>query len=88
MKILKTIKLIVYLSGYTVGKWIPLSIKSLFTHREDFYDLFHLCVVDLETLGEKTGYTYQEINIIIFCIIWPTITIALLLATVGGIFLW
>lgn len=38
-------------------------------------DLFNLCVQWLLYVGNKTGLNYNQINILIFCIIWPIITI-------------
>jgi hypothetical protein len=41
--------------------------------------IFDLCVKILLVLAKLTGFTYKEINVIIFCIIWPIITIILFL---------
>ena len=41
--------------------------------------IFDLCVKILIELAGFTGFTYKEINVIIFCIIWPIITILLFL---------
>ena len=37
--------------------------------------VFRICVVFLVDLAEFLGITYEEINIWIFVIIWPTLTI-------------
>lgn len=42
--------------------------------------LFDLCVVLLVYLADITGTTYKQINVIIFCIIWPLFTLALIWA--------
>lgn len=39
--------------------------------------LFTLCVNFLLILGRKLGMSYNEINIWIFCIIWPLLTLVL-----------
>ena len=39
---------------------------------------FDICVAVLLELAEWTGLTYQEINVLIFCIIWPIMTIFLI----------
>lgn len=42
-------------------------------------NVFNLCVNWLHYTGRKYGMTYETINVIIFCIIWPIITITSLL---------
>ena len=37
--------------------------------------MFSLCVNFLLLVGKRVGMSYNEINIWIFCIIWPAITI-------------
>ena len=44
--------------------------------------LFWLCVKFLHWLAGKCGTTYEAINIWIFCIIWPVITLALVVIVV------
>jgi len=39
--------------------------------------VFDTCVQILVTLAEWTGLTYKEINVWIFVILWPLITLAL-----------
>lgn len=46
-------------------------MKKTLTHK-----LFFACVDFLTWLGEKLGLTYEAVNIWIFCIIWPIITLA------------
>jgi hypothetical protein len=38
--------------------------------------IFDLCVVLLVWLAETFGTTYKAINVWIFCVIWPLITVA------------
>lgn len=38
-------------------------------------NIFNLCVQWLLHTGNKLNMTYEKINILIFCIIWPIITI-------------
>jgi len=40
-------------------------------------EIFDKCVDILIFLGSITGLTYKEINVLIFCIIWPLLTIFL-----------
>lgn len=37
--------------------------------------VFNYCVKILMTLSQSLGITYEEINVYIFCIIWPLLTI-------------
>ena len=39
--------------------------------------VFQWCVDLLNWLAGMTGTTYKEINVIIFCVVWPLLTIAL-----------
>jgi len=41
--------------------------------------IFDLCVVFLVWLARMTGTTYKEINVIVFCILWPLFTLALII---------
>jgi hypothetical protein len=38
--------------------------------------IFDLCVALLVWLADKLGMTYKAINVWIFCVIWPLITVA------------
>lgn len=38
-------------------------------------NIFNLCVQWLLYVGNKVGLDYYKINVLIFCIIWPIITI-------------
>jgi hypothetical protein len=40
--------------------------------------IFDLCVVFLLWLGRVTGTTYKQINVLIFCILWPLFTLGLM----------
>jgi len=42
-------------------------------------NVFNICVDILVFLGDITELTYNEINVLVFCIIWPLYTIYLLL---------
>lgn len=44
--------------------------------------LFTLCVNYLHFLSNRLDMTYNEINIWIFCIIWPLITLVLLILAI------
>jgi len=44
--------------------------------------VFRICVDLLEWLAAKLGMTYEEINVVIFCIIWPLVTLALAIAVI------
>lgn len=37
--------------------------------------LFMLCVYFLQWLAKRLGMTYNEVNVWIFCVIWPIITL-------------
>ncbi len=41
--------------------------------------IFNVCVLILLDLAELTGLSYQQINVIIFCFIWPILTLFLTL---------
>jgi len=43
------------------------------------YDkIFNWCVAVLNGLADMTGATYTKINVIIFCVIWPLLTVFLI----------
>ena len=44
--------------------------------------LFTLCVNFLLILGKKLGLSYNEVNIWIFCVIWPILTLVLFVLSV------
>ena len=44
--------------------------------------VFRICVELLEWLAARLGLTYEEINVLIFCIIWPLVTLALAIAVI------
>ena len=37
--------------------------------------IFMLCVYFLQWLAKRLGMTYNEVNVWIFCVIWPIITL-------------
>jgi hypothetical protein len=39
--------------------------------------IFNMCVLLLLKIADMTGLTYRQINVLIFCIIWPILTILL-----------
>jgi len=41
-------------------------------------EIFRLCMNSLIWAADLIGITYEEINVIIFCIIWPLLTIFLI----------
>ncbi len=45
-------------------------------------NIFNLCVLWLLYVGNKVGLSYQSINVLIFCVIWPVITIISLILNV------
>lgn len=49
-------------------------------------EIFYLCVRILQILAHRLGMTYEEVNVWIFCIIWPAITV--LLFALVFIFTW
>jgi len=44
--------------------------------------IFSQCVRLLEWAARKLGTTYNAINVWIFCVIWPAITIGLIIAVI------
>ncbi len=42
-------------------------------------NVFNLCVQWLLSQGRRLGFSYEDINVLIFCIVWPAITILSLL---------
>lgn len=40
--------------------------------------VFQWCVQFLVWLASVTGATYKEINVILFCVIWPLLTVGLI----------
>jgi hypothetical protein len=39
--------------------------------------IFNICVLFLQDLAKLLGMTYQEVNVWIFCVIWPALTVLL-----------
>ena len=46
--------------------------------------VFYGCVNLLHYIANKLGMTYNQINVWIFCVIWPAITIALIIMVAAG----
>ena len=40
--------------------------------------IFNWCVIALVELAKLLGITYEEINVWLFCVIWPVVTLALM----------
>jgi hypothetical protein len=45
-------------------------------------EIFNSCVALLVWLAALTGTTYEEINVLVFCIVWPLVTLALVVVCV------
>ena len=49
--------------------------------RKSYMDkTFNQCVDKLEWLAKKLNITYEELNVIIFVIGWPVVTVGLIIA--------
>ena len=44
--------------------------------------VFDKCVDILIWTAEKTGTTYKQVNVAVFCVIWPAVTVGLVVAYV------
>ena len=42
-------------------------------------NLFNSCVLFLVQVASLLGVTYEELNVYLFCIAWPTITVYMML---------
>ena len=42
--------------------------------------IFNKCIDSLEWLAKKLNLTYEELNVIIFVIGWPVVTVGLIIA--------
>lgn len=42
--------------------------------------VFMGCVRILQTTAKKTGLTYEQVNVAVFCVIWPAVTVGLVVA--------
>lgn len=56
--------------------------RTAFTHYWNKYytmdlepNIFNLCVQWLLYTGKKLNLSYQRINVLVFCIVWPVLTI-------------
>jgi len=48
------------------------------SHNQDWSETtFDRCVDLLNYLAKRTGLTYRQVNVIIFCYIWPGVTVGL-----------
>lgn len=45
-------------------------------------NIFDICVIFLARFADLLGISYEEINLWIFCLIWPIVTILLFLEIV------
>lgn len=45
---------------------------------EQIDNIFMACVDLLNWMADLIGWTYEEINVIIFCVIWPLAFVALI----------
>ena len=45
--------------------------------------MFSGCVYFLIDLAKLTGMTYEQVNVIIFCILWPAFTAYLIVANLS-----
>jgi hypothetical protein len=51
---------------------------SIQTKNKTMWDqVFNICVDIMSFLGKLTGLTYNEINVVVFCILWPLHTLYL-----------
>jgi len=46
--------------------------------------VFYQCVHVLRYTANRLGISYNQINVWIFCVIWPAITIALIIKLAAG----
>lgn len=44
--------------------------------------VFHACVRLLLEIGYMTGCSYYTVNVVIFCVIWPLLTLSLIAAVI------
>lgn len=51
-------------------------------------NIFNLCVQWLFYVGAKVNLSYTQINVLIFCLIWPFITISSIILNLILIFYW
>lgn len=75
-------KLFFILLGAMLSKRIFLYYWNKYPKVVEQPNLFNLCVNWLYFVGNKTGLNYEQVNILIFCIIWPVITIVSILLNV------
>ena len=51
------------------------SFGPINTYKTMWDQIFGICVDIMSFLGDLTGLTYNEINVLVFCILWPLHTI-------------
>lgn len=92
-RVLKAIYRIVYIIYKSAELFIllPLAMlsQSVFNNAWNRYytqplekSIFNLCVQWLLFVGEKVNMSYTQINVLIFCIVWPIITISSILLNI------
>lgn len=60
-----------------VYRHMRLLVPTLIPFKTRKYDMvFDICVLWLLWVGELTNKSYNEVNIWIFCVLWPLVTIA------------
>lgn len=45
-------------------------------------DVFSACVALLMWLAGLCGMTYEAVNVLVFCVLWPALTVALIILLV------
>lgn len=43
------------------------------------YKIFYICADSLQWLADKLNITYEQLNVIIFVIGWPVVTVGLII---------
>ena len=92
-KLFKSIKSIIYLlyKGLELLFLLPLCMcfNNIFNKTWDYYyttplpkNMFNLCVQWLLYCGEKINMSYTQINVLIFCVIWPIIMVVSILLNI------
>lgn len=79
----KSVELLFLLPGAAVSKTVFDRAWRKYYVRPLEKNLFNLCVEWLLFVSGKVGLTYAELNVIIFCIVWPLITIASLVLNIA-----
>ena len=70
-----------YRGGNTSGCGICSRFNNLGLCRMTGTDkVFKGCVNLLEWTADKTGLTYVQVNVWVFCVVWPSVTVGLIAA--------